>query len=198
MNVSLVPDVRMRMTVEEFLAWSERQPDEDRYELVDGEVVSMSPERYRHSLVKFEAAKVLDAAVKAARVPCRVLPDGPGVVINDRTTRIPDASVQYRSGVKQSPEATVLVAPLIVLEVALPSTENVDAVDKLIEYNSVRSIWHYLIVQPQKRVVVHHKRTEQGDWVTSIRHDGDIVMDPPGIKVAVADLIGPDDSETDW
>jgi Uma2 family endonuclease len=186
------------MNVEEFFAWTERRPAEGRYELVDGEVVSMSPERYRHSLVKFWAAVALDAAVKAVGVPCRVLPHGPGVVINDRTTRIPDASVQYRGGVKQSPEATILVAPLIVLEVASPSTENVDAVDKLIEYNSVRSIRHYLIVQPQKRVVVHHKRNDQGDWGTSIRVDGDIALDPPGIKVAVADLIGPDDSETDW
>ena len=196
MNVSLAPDVRMN--VEEFLAWSARQPVEDRYELVDGEVVLMSPERYRHSLVKTDAVVALHAAVKAAGVPCRVLADGPGVVINDRTTRIPDASVQYRGRAQQSPESTVLAAPLIVLEVVSPSTEQVDLLDKLIEYNSVRSIQHYLIVQPQKRAVVHHKRNDQGDWSTSVRQDGDIVLDPPGIKVAVADLIGPDDSETDW
>ncbi len=196
MSVSLVPDVRMN--VEEFLAWSERQPVEDRYELVDGEVVSMSPERYRHSLVKFEAAKALDAAVRAAGVPCRVLPDGPGVVINDRTTRIPDASVQCRSGAKQDPEAMVLVAPLIVLEVVSPSTERDDLGDKLVEYLSVPSIHHYLVVLPKKRAVAHHKRNDHGEWSISIRHDGDILLHPPGIKVAVADLIGPDDSETDW
>src|SRR5216684_3356246 len=135
MSVSIVPDVRMN--VDEFLAWSERQPAENRYELVDGEVVPMSPERYRHSLVKFEAAKALDAAVKAAGVPCRVLPDGPGVVINDRTTRVPDASVRYRARAKQNPESTVLAAPLIVLEVVSPSTERDDLGDKLVEYLSV-------------------------------------------------------------
>jgi Uma2 family endonuclease len=198
MNVSLVPDGRVRMNVEEFLAWSERQPAEDRYELVDGEVVPMSPERYRHSLVKFEAAKALDAAVKAAGLPCRALPDGPGVVINDHTTRIPDASVQCRGGVKQDPEAMVLVAPLIVLEVVSPSSERDDLGDKLVEYLSVPSIHHYLVVLPKKRAVAHHKRSDQGEWSIAIRHDGDIVLDPPGIKVAVADLIGPDDSETDW
>jgi Uma2 family endonuclease len=196
MNVSLVPDVRM--SVEEFLAWSKRQSVEDRYELVDGEVVPMSPERYRHSLVKFEAAKALDAAVKAAGLPCRALPDGPGVVINDHTTRIPDGSVQCRGGAKQDPEATVLVAPLIVLEVVSPSTERDDLGDKLVEYLSVPSIHHYLVILPKKRAVAHHKRNDEGEWFISIRHDGDIVLDPPGIKVAVADLIGPDDSETDW
>jgi Uma2 family endonuclease len=196
MSVSIVPDVRMN--VDEFLAWSERQPAENRYELVDGEVVPMSPERYRHSLVKFEAAKALDAAVKAAGVPCRVLPDGPGVVINDRTTRVPDASVRYRGGAKQNPESTVLATPLIVLEVVSPSTERDDLGDKLVEYLSVPSIHHYLIVLPKKRAVAHHKRSDQGEWSIHIRRDGDIVLDPPGIKVAVADLVGPDDAETDW
>jgi len=193
-NVPLVPKVRMN--VDEFLVWSERQPDDHRYELVDGEVVPMSPERYRHSLVKFEAAKALDAAVKAAGLPCRVLPDGPGVVINDRTTRVPHASVQCRA--KQNPESLVLAAPLIVLEVVLPSTERDDLGDKLVEYLSVPSIRHYLIALPKKRAVMHHKRNDQGEWSIYIGRDGHIVLDPPGLKVAVADLVGPDDTETDW
>jgi Uma2 family endonuclease len=196
MSVSLVPDVRMN--VDEFLAWSERQPAEDRYELVDGEVVTVSPERYRHSVVKFEAAKALDAAIKAAGVPCRALPDGPGVMINDSTMRIPDASVRCRGGAKQNPDSMVLAAPLIVLEVASPSTEREDLGDKLVEYLSVPSIHHYLIVLPKKRAVAHHRRNNQGEWSISIVRHGDIVLHPPGIKVAVADLIGPDDSETDW
>jgi Uma2 family endonuclease len=188
------------MNAAEFLAWSERQPADDRYELVDGEVVPMSPERYRHSLVKSDAGVALYLAVKAAEVPCRVLWDGPLVAINDRTMRKPDVMVRYRSssGVNQDPGALVLAGPLIVLEVVSPSNEQLDLVDKLIEYNSVPSIKHYLIVRPEKRTVVHHKRNDQGEWATSIRHDGDIALDPPGVKVAVADLIGPDDSETDW
>jgi Uma2 family endonuclease len=200
MNVSLVPDAQTRMNLEEFLAWFERQPDKDRYELVNGEVVPMSPERYRHSLAKTNAVVALHAAVKAAGVPCRVLADGPLVVINSRTARKPDAVVRYRSrsGVNQDPQASVLAGPLIVLEVVSPPRDQVDLLDKLIEYNSVPSIQHYLIVRPEKRAVVHHKRNDQGEWFFSVRHDGDIVLDPPGIKVAVADLIGPDDSETDW
>jgi Uma2 family endonuclease len=200
MNVSLAPDADVRMNVEEFLAWYERQPAEDRYELVDGEVVPMSAERYRQSLVKCDVAHAVRLAVDAAGLPCRVLTDGPLVVINDRTARKPDVVVRYRSrsGVNQDPDALVLAGPLIVIEVVSPTNEQLDLVDKLIEYNSVPSIQHHLIVRPEKRAVVHHKRNDQGEWATSIRLDGDIVLDPPGIKVAVADLIGPDDSETDW
>ena len=37
MNAPVLPKARMK--VDEFLAWSERQPD-DRYELVDGEIAT--------------------------------------------------------------------------------------------------------------------------------------------------------------
>jgi hypothetical protein len=42
MSGSIVPDVRMN--VDEFLAWSERnpEPEDERHELVDGEVVAVS------------------------------------------------------------------------------------------------------------------------------------------------------------
>jgi Uma2 family endonuclease len=31
------------MTVTEFLVWAEQQPDEERYELINGEPVAMAP-----------------------------------------------------------------------------------------------------------------------------------------------------------
>ncbi len=45
-----------RMTVAEFLAWAAAQP-RGRYELVQGEVVAMAPERARHNLVKLAVAR---------------------------------------------------------------------------------------------------------------------------------------------
>jgi Uma2 family endonuclease len=38
-----------RMTVDQFLSWAMAQPDGPRYELVDGEVVAMAPERAGHA-----------------------------------------------------------------------------------------------------------------------------------------------------
>ncbi len=185
---------KQRMKVPEFLAWANEQLD-TTYELVDGEVVAMAPDRLRDNLVKFAAARALEEAVKAAGLPCRIFTDGVGVVINDDTTRIPDASVQC--GVKLKPRSMVLEAPLIVVEVASPSSEQADLSAKLIDYLLVPSIHHYLVVLPEKRAVLHHKRNDQGGWLTYIGRDGDLVLDPPGIKVPVAALIGPsfDDEE---
>jgi Uma2 family endonuclease len=198
---------KQRMKVPEFLAWANQQLDTN-YELVDGEVVAssrmpiitvyypaMQPERLRHNLVKAAVYRVLDDAVKAAGLPCTVFTDGVGVVISDHTTRIPDASVQC--GVKLKPRWRVLEAPLIVVEVAQLSIEQEDFGAKLIDYLSVSGIHHYLAVLPEKRAVLHHKRSDEGGWLTYIGRDGDIRLDPPGITVPVAGLLGPsfDDEE---
>jgi len=186
MSMPMLP--RQRMKVPEFLAWAEAQP-QGRYELVDGEVVSMAPERVRHALVKGAAFRALGDAVRAAGLPCTVFPDGVTVVINDETSREPDASVQC--GVEPDLNAMVIEAPLIVVEGASPSSERHDLGAMIAEYFSVPSIRHYLIVLPEKRAIVHHRRDERGNIATHIAHDGDLALNPPGMTVAVAALLGP-------
>jgi Uma2 family endonuclease len=185
MNAPVLP--KARMNVDEFLAWSKRQPD-DRYELVDGEIVAMTRDTVRHNRTKFTAAQTLEGAVKAAGLPCLVLIDGVGVAINDKTLRIPDVLVQC--GAEPDPDALIIESPLIVVEVVSPSSERDDIGAKLIDYFVVASIRHYLIIFSEQRAVVHHQRNEDG-IVTRIAHDGDIVLNPPGLTVAVAALLGP-------
>jgi Uma2 family endonuclease len=179
---------RQPMKVPEFLVWAEAQP-QGRYELVDGKIVAVAPELARHNLVKLEVAIALRDAVRAAKLPCTVFTDGVGIAINDRTVREPDASVQC--GVAVDLDEMIIKAPVIVVEVASPSSERHDTHAKLIEYFSVPSIRHYLIVLPEKRVVVHHQRNQEGEIATRLAHDGDIALAPPGMTVPVAALLGP-------
>jgi Uma2 family endonuclease len=184
MNAPVLP--KQRMKVDEFLAWSARQPD-DRYELVDGEVVAMTRDTVRHNRTKAAAWRALEDAARAAGLPCMVLIDGVGVAINDRTLRIPDVLVQC--GAEPNPDALIVESPLIVAEVVSPSSERDDVETKLVDYFSVASIRHYLIVFSEKRVVVHHRRNDGGDIATRIAHD--IVLTPPGMAVPVLALLGP-------
>ena len=55
--------VRKPMTSDEFIAWAMEQPDGERYELVAGEVVAMSPERLSHARVKHRIARLLEDAI---------------------------------------------------------------------------------------------------------------------------------------
>src|SRR5256884_1643261 len=154
---------KRRMTVPEFLTWAAAQP-RGRYELVRGEIVAMAPERVRHNLVKLAVARALSDAVARAALPCTVFTDGMTVVIDNEHSREPDAAVQCN--VATDLDSTILEAPLIVVEVASPSSERDDTGDKLVEYFSVPSIRHYLIVNPTKLVVVHHARDEDGEIST--------------------------------
>jgi Uma2 family endonuclease len=99
--------------------------------------------------------------------------------------------VLVQCGAEPDPDALIIESPLIVVEVVSPSSERDDTETKLVEYFSIASIRHYLVVLSEKRVVVHHQRNDGGDITTRIVHDGDIVLNPPGMTVPFAALLGP-------
>jgi Uma2 family endonuclease len=172
------------MSVAEFLDWAERQP-KGRYELVDGQVIAMSPERNQHALLKFDVARVLRSAVAQAEVECTVFPDGPTVVIDEHTSREPDAAIQCDPF---DPHSLVLDAPIVVVDVLSPSSARSDTGEKLSEYFSVASIRHYVIVNPFRKLVVHHARSDPGKIETRIIESGEVNLSPPGISVSVAEI----------
>jgi hypothetical protein len=51
---------------------------------------------------------------------------------------------------------------------------------------------HYLIVDPDKRLVIHHARGAGDAIATRIVSEGSLRLDPSGIEVAVAELFPPD------
>ena len=184
MNV-FVPNVRMN--VDEFLVWSERQPD-DRYELVDGEIILMTRDTIGHNRAKFAPCLALYNAVLAAKLPCQVFIDGVGVKINEKTLRIPDVVLHCRA--ELDPKGMIVESPVIAVEVVSPSSERDDIDSKFIDYFAVASVCHHLILFPEKRAVVHHERNATGKIESRIVRDGDIALDPPGLSVSVNALLG--------
>ena len=173
------------MTVDAFLAWAEDQPG--RYELDNGQAVAMAPERMGHVSAKTAAFNALGAAVAAARLPCQALPDGAGVRIDAATLYEPDALVFC--GAAPPRDAFAIVAPVIVVEVLSPSTGRRDHHEKLVGYFRVPSIQHYLIVDADRRILIHHAR--RGDEIaTRILHDGALRLAPPGLDLLIEDLFG--------
>lgn len=177
MNVAL-----KRMTVAEFLEWAETQAD-GNFELVDGQIVRMVQERALHNLAKMAVWRALQDAVAAAGAPCTVYADGMTVQIDTYTARGPDALVQCGRPIDL--DAMVADNPLIVVEVVSPTSERRDTDAKLVEYFSITSIQHYLIVFPQKRIVVHHQRAGDGQIATRLLSSGALDLNPPGLALHV-------------
>jgi Uma2 family endonuclease len=175
---------QIRMTVDAFLAWAERQPG--RYELDDGIVHAMSPEGAGHAKVKFAVQSALAAGIRARGLPCHMLPDGLTVRVDEATAYEPDALVYCGAEVPSS--AIEVPNPVIVVEVLSPSTRRIDASAKLAGYFRLASVAHYLIVDPTEPLIVHHARGTDGTIVTRIVTEGGIALDPPGLEIALSDI----------
>jgi Uma2 family endonuclease len=173
-----------RMTVDEYLAWAQRQSG--RFELLDGRVYAMTPERAAHAQVKLAIHMAFVAAIRARRLPCHVLPDGMTVRV-DETAAYEPAAIVY-CGSKLPPSALEVTSPIIVVEVLLPSSQHIDAALKLAGYFRLPSVAHYLIVDPDKPLVIHHSRRGDEAILTRIVHEGVVTLDPPGLELSVADI----------
>ena len=175
---------KQRMNVDEFIAWALDRPG--RYELQDGQVISTSPERVRHLEAKNEVVRAFERSIKTAKASCRAVPDGATVRIDNQTAFEPDALVYC--GPRLPPNTIIIPAPVIVVEVLSDGTARRDAHEKLVGYFTVASIQHYLIVDADKRCIVHHKRGPGELIETRIVHGGEIALDPPGLVVAADEL----------
>jgi Uma2 family endonuclease len=173
-----------RMTVNEFLPWARQQPE--RWELFDGVPSAMSPERVIHGDTKYRAARAFDDAIGKAKVPCRFVLDSAVVRIDARNSYQPDVLVYC--GEPVAADAIEITNPVIVVEVLSPGNAITDLRDKLQGYFRVASIQHYLIVDPDKRLVIHHTRAQDDFVGTRIVTSGQITLDPPGLTLALADF----------
>jgi len=174
-----------RMTVEEFLAWSEGRPG--RFELLDGRPVEMmSPERMAHVRTKTAIHFALQSAIRERGLDCEAIGDGIGVRITDRNSFEPDCIVYC--GPRLADTERYVPNPVIVVEVLSPSTQGIDVTTKLANYFKLASLQHYLIVDADERALVQHRRT-QGEMIeTRIVREGEITLEPPGLAVVVERL----------
>ena len=175
------------MTFDEFLAWAMAQP-EGRFELVDGKVVAMAPERVAHARLKSEVWLALRDAIKSAGLPCEALPDGMTVKIDDHTAYEPDA--QVHCGERLADDTVIVPAPVIVVEVLSPSTATRDTGAKLADYFRLMSLRHYLIIRTDRPTVIHHRRGDGDVIETRIATTGSVSLHPPGIVLELDRIYG--------
>lgn len=181
------PPRKEPMTVDAFLDWAVASQPEGRFELIDGVITAMSPERIGHAFLKIRAWQTLDDAVVAAGLPCKAVPEGPGVRIDQSTIFIPDALVDCSA--RLSNADMVAPEPIIVAEVLSPESYKRDMVTKLEGYFRVPCIQHYLVVDPEKGLLVHHARQERGPVRTAIHSGGLLALDPPGLALDLDRLL---------
>jgi Uma2 family endonuclease len=162
----------------EFYAWAEAQAN-GRYERVNGEVVRVSPERWRHARLKAQIWRAIDLLV-AAIPGCDAVIDGMAVEIDDDTEFLPDVAIHFGSPI---PADTVVIPnPIVVIEVLSPSTQRIEPTIKADGYFRTQSIMHYLIFRADRREVTLLSRDMPK---RSFPRGALIGLEPPGIVLDV-------------
>ena len=184
-----------KMTADEFLAWAETLPKEaGKFELWDGEVIvkhgavgQMNAERSQHWDVKGATFAALRDAIKQAGFACFAAIDGASVRLSNSKLVEPDVLVYC--GEKVPRDVLEVPNPLIVVEVLSPSTQTIDLGVKLQGYFALPSVQHYLVIDPDRPLLIHHKRG-LGDAIEArIASGASLRLDPPGLDVDLTEVL---------
>ena len=132
-----------RFTYQDYLTW----PDEERWELIDGEAYCMSPApKTKHQRLLWNFSRIIDSQKNALRgcVPFIAPTD---VVLDEFNVVQPDLFVVCSK--KKITEENIQGAPDLVIEITSPNTELKDRREKKALYERF-GVKEYIIVFPER------------------------------------------------
>jgi Uma2 family endonuclease len=184
--------LRQTMTIEEFLAWEDRQ--ELRYEFDGFQPVAMTGGTAAHAAILRNILFSLTGRLRGQL--CQ--PYGSELKIKAAgRIRYPDAFVVCTP---VPPSSTVVTDPVIVFEVISNSSLHEDLVIKNAEYRATRSIQRYVVLQQTDAGAIVFARKGE-DWISEPISGADALIRMPeiGIEIPLTELyigidlaIGPD------
>jgi Uma2 family endonuclease len=179
------PALSGSMDVDEFMAFLETRPDEERWELIEGVAVMLAPPSYAHQRIAYNLCELLNSAFARNRLDLFAYP---------------------RAGVRSpgvrnfQPEPDVVVAPgvagydlyserfQLVAEVVSPTNTRREIELKLRRYREAPDNLYAVIIEPRSfRVEIYAKRA---GWQPATLTTGDDAFDMPefALSCRVADL----------
>jgi Uma2 family endonuclease len=146
-----------KMSVAEFLAWEEHQPE--RHELYLGETFAMVGGTARHNRVILNLASRIGDHLDGTT--CQVFAENMKVQIAEGVL-YPD--VMVTCGKADAGDEQTITDPKLIIEVLSPSTKGYDKRDKFILYRTLASLQEYALIDPAKRQVEVFTLTKGGTW----------------------------------
>ena len=173
--------MRKPMTLEQFLAWEERQ--ELRYEFDGFQPIDKTGGTAAHSAIQRNVITAL--ATRLRGKPCQ--PHGSELkILVDGHIRYPDAFVVCTP---VPPKATVVADPVVVFEILSESSSHTDLIVKNAEYRACASVQRYVVLeQTQRGAMVFARKAE--DWVnqTLAGEAAVLVLPEIGIEIPLAEF----------
>jgi len=148
------------MTVDEFYEFTDRCPDEEKWELIDGDpILNAAPSRLHQAIVK-NVLFALTLRERELSSAWEVLP-ALGVRVSETSRPEPDLVILPRTGASLDLQGRDRSDALVAFEVLSPSTEDRDLRWKRTAYTSLASLTHYVVIaQDAVEVVVFARENE--------------------------------------
>ena len=157
-----------RMSLDEFLAWEELQPE--RHEFYLGETFAMVGGTARHNRVVLNLAGRIGDHLDGTG--CQVFAENMKVQIAEGVL-YPDLMVTC--GKALAGDEQTISDPTLIIEVLSPSTPGYDKRDKFILYRSMTSLREYALIDPSKRQVEVFTSEDGGTWTLTDQTTVDVL-----------------------
>ena len=141
-----------KMTVEEFLAFAAARPDEEKWELIEGEPIMDAAPAYLHQRIVRNLILTL-GRLETPALAWAVIP-GIGVRLSDISAPVPDVMVRPRDFLK----GVICDDMIVAFEVLSPSTAKRDLRWKRKAYTSLPSLEHYVVIAQDAVEVLAYDR----------------------------------------
>jgi Uma2 family endonuclease len=169
-------------TVQEYFLLEEAS--EIRHEFINGNLLEMSGASREHHFICQNILLALYETVR--RFGYKIYMENMKVQIaNENQYYYPDIFIT------KEPEADhnkyVQFQPELIVEVLSNTTRIRDMVDKFIQYRKINTLTYYIIIEPEKCLILCHTKDEQGEWdMTSYTKYDEIIQLPAlGISLPV-------------
>jgi Uma2 family endonuclease len=132
-----------------------------RHEFINGNLIEMSGASREHHFICQNLLLALLATVK--QLGYKVFMENMKVKIqNEDQFYYPDIFITKEP--ETDANRYVQFQPELIIEVLSETTPTKDMVDKFIQYRKINTLNYYLIIEPQKCLVLCHSKDEQGQW----------------------------------
>ncbi|MEP6951287.1 MAG: Uma2 family endonuclease [Ginsengibacter sp.] len=176
-------------TIPEYFLLEESR--EIRHEFINGYLIEMYVASREHHKICKNLLRLLENLLSDT---------GYEVYMENMKVKIQDENQFYYPDIFITKEAEadnyryVQYAPVLIVEVLSETTRTRDLVDKFIQYRKINALSYYLLVEPEKYLVLCNIKNEKGEWDTiSYTKPGEIIQLPAlFISIPLNDIYPPD------